>query len=114
MLVADAYDRRCAMTGERALPVLEAAHIKRYSHGGAHELSNGLLLRSDLHRLFDKGYVTVDPDDRVVVVSRRLKEEFDNGEDYYLLEGRPVQRPTGLGALPAREHLVYHAEHVFK
>jgi putative restriction endonuclease len=114
VLVTDAYNRRCAMTGEKALPVLEAAHIRPYSSGGRHELSNGLLLRSDLHRLFDKGYLTVDPNENVIVVSRRLKEEFDNGDEYYPLHGKPVQPPTGRNALPAREHLAYHSEHVFR
>ena len=55
VIVTDAYERRCAITGERTLPVLEAAHIKPYSSGGPHEPGNGLLLRSDLHTLFDQG-----------------------------------------------------------
>jgi len=41
--------------------VLEAAHIRPYTSGGEHALANGLLLRADLHRLFDKGFVTVTP-----------------------------------------------------
>jgi putative restriction endonuclease len=53
VLVTDAYRYRCAITSERTLPVLEAAHIRPYATGGKHALSNGLLLRSDLHRLFD-------------------------------------------------------------
>jgi predicted restriction endonuclease len=61
ILVTDAYSRSCAITGERTLPVLEAAHIKPYSLVKRHELPNGLLMRSDLHRLFDEGYLTVDP-----------------------------------------------------
>ena len=63
ILVTDAYSRRCAMTGERTLPVLDAVHIKPYSLVKRHELCNGLLMRSDLHRLFDGGYLTVDPKD---------------------------------------------------
>jgi putative restriction endonuclease len=55
VLVTESYARRCAITGERTLPVLEAAHIKPYSVVMRHEVSNGLLLRSDLHRLFDEG-----------------------------------------------------------
>ncbi|MCU1303612.1 MAG: restriction endonuclease, partial [Candidatus Sulfotelmatobacter sp.] len=51
LLITDAYEHRCAMTGERTRPALEAAHIKPYSRGGPHELSNGILLRSDLHKL---------------------------------------------------------------
>src|SRR6266849_1655721 len=61
LLVTDAYGYRCAMTSERTLPVLEAAHIRPFAAGVEHALSNGLLLRSDLHTLFDLGYVTVDP-----------------------------------------------------
>lgn len=80
MLVTDTYQRHCAVTGERALPTLEAAHVLPVSEGGRHELGNGLLLRSDIHRLFDRGYVTVTPDYRFRV-SRRLKDEFDNGEE---------------------------------
>jgi putative restriction endonuclease len=53
VLVTAAYDRRCAVTGEKVLPVLEAAHAKPYALGGHHAVSNGLLLRSDLHTLFD-------------------------------------------------------------
>ena len=74
IVVTDTYDRRCALTGERTLPVLEAAHIKPYSSGGAHDITNGLLLRSDLHTLFDRGYLTVTPEYRLEV-SRRIREE---------------------------------------
>ena len=44
VIVTDAYERRCTITGERTLPVLEAAHIKPYSAGGRHEPENGPLL----------------------------------------------------------------------
>lgn len=57
--VVDAYGGRCAVTGEKTLPVLEAAHIKPYAEEGPHEIDNGILLRSDLHILFDDGYITV-------------------------------------------------------
>jgi len=54
VLVTDLYGRRCAVTGERTLPVLEAAHVRPVSAGGPHDPRNGLLLRSDLHTLFDR------------------------------------------------------------
>ncbi len=56
--MTEIYTRRCAVTKERTLPALDAAHIRPYREGGKHEPPNGLLLRSDIHRLFDKGYVT--------------------------------------------------------
>jgi putative restriction endonuclease len=79
-----------------------------------HEVSNGLLLRSDLHKLFDEGYLTVDPKDRSIVVSRRIKEEFENGKDYYKLEGQPLREPLEQWAKPLTENLEYHAYNRFR
>src|SRR5207248_1303081 len=62
ILVTDNYNRRCAITGERTLPALDAAHIKPYANSGTHEVSNGILLRRDIHSLFDAGYVTITPE----------------------------------------------------
>jgi putative restriction endonuclease len=114
VLVTDAYNRRCAMTQERTLPVLEAAHIRRYSAGGTHELANGLCLRTDLHKLFDKGYIAVDPDDHHIIVSQRIREEFENGRDYYQLHGRIIALPSEPLAAPSTESLRFHAETVFR
>ena len=44
VLIMDAYHRKCAISGEKTLPVLEAAHIKPYSQSGPHFIKNGLLL----------------------------------------------------------------------
>ncbi|MBZ9752690.1 HNH endonuclease [Deinococcus sp. HMF7604] len=113
-LVTEAYERRCALTGEKTLPVLEAAHVQPYAEGGPHDVSNGLLLRSDLHRLYDQGYITVDPDDRRLLVSGRIREEFHNGRHYYALEGQALAEPHR-GFMPVtRERLLYHAERVYR
>jgi putative restriction endonuclease len=114
VLVTDAYGYRCSMTSERTLPVLEAAHIRPYAMDGKHELSNGLLLRSDLHKLFDLGYVTVDPVEKKILVSQRIREEYENGRDYYALHGRPLAQPQNILAIPSIENLRYHTEHVFR
>jgi putative restriction endonuclease len=114
VVVTDAYSRKCAITGERTLPVLEAAHIKPYSVVKRHEISNGILMRSDLHRLFDEGYLTVNPQDRRIVVSKRIKEEFDNGKDYYKLENQVLREPLEPWAKPLVANLEYHAYNVFK
>lgn len=71
------YQRLCAVTGEKTLPVLEAAHIKPFASRGPHRVSNAILLRSDLHKLFDLGYVTV-TSDLHLEVSPRLREEWHN------------------------------------
>jgi putative restriction endonuclease len=108
VIVTDVYERRCTITGERTLPVLDAAHIKPYSAGGPHQPENGLLLRSDLHTLFDKGYMTIDANDLEVVVSGRIREEFENGRDYYQLHGRAIRLPSESGHQPSREYLSFH------
>jgi len=113
VLVTDTYARRCAVTGERALPALEAAHIRSVAHGGLHRVDNGLLLRSDVHRLFDSGYVTVTPDHRFRV-SGRLRKDFENGEPYYPLDGHPIWLPSQAESRPRREFLEWHADEVFK
>lgn len=111
-LVTDIYDRRCAITQEKTLPALEAAHIRPYADGGAHEASNGLLFRRDIHSLFDSGYVTVTPDLRFEV-SRRIREEFDNGRHYYALHGQEVATPTAPNERPDALALAWHNEERF-
>ena len=110
--VTDAYDRACAVTTEHSLPVLEAAHIRPYAEAGGHEVQNGLLLRSDVHRLFDRGYVTVTPDYRFRV-SARLREDYANGRTYYALDGKPIAMPRDGRLAPSREALRWHGERVF-
>lgn len=110
--VTDSYGRRCAITGERTLPVLDAAHIKAYGAGGGHEVSNGLLLRTDIHKLFDRGYVTVDSDFRFAV-SPRLREDFQNGRHYYDLVGQPLRLPERGHLQPDPEALDWHRSECF-
>ncbi|MFA5621619.1 MAG: HNH endonuclease [Thermovirgaceae bacterium] len=113
IMVTDAYERRCAVTNEKVLPVLEAAHIKPYGAGGEHKLDNGLLLRSDLHLLFDRGYVTVTPDHHLEV-SRKIREEFENGRDYYALQGKKIWIPTEPSKCPGILNLTWHNENIFR
>jgi putative restriction endonuclease len=109
----EAYDSRCAVTGERVVPVLDAAHIQPYLGPASNHVQNGLLLRTDLHRLYDQGLVGVTPD-YSMRVSERIHEEWDNGREYYALEGREV-RPARAAALRAsREALAWHMEAVFR
>ena len=110
--VTDAYGRRCVVTGEQALPVLEATHIQPVTSGGRHEISNGLLFRSDIRALFDRGYVTVTPDLRFRV-SPRLRKDWSSGLEYYALEGREVAVPLKDGLSPDRAGLEWHGDQVF-
>jgi putative restriction endonuclease len=114
-LVLDAYGRRCAISGEHTVPVLEASHIMPFAEVGKHEVTNGLALRSDIHTLFDQGYVTVTPGYRFLV-SERLREDFDNGEIYYQYsrERQTILLPEDCANFPNREHLDWHKSTIFK
>jgi putative restriction endonuclease len=72
-----------------------------------------LLFRSDVHRLFDRGYVTVAPDYRFRV-SHRLKTDFANGEPYFPLDGRKIWLPGQSGERPSPQFLEWHADTLFK
>lgn len=108
----EAYGRSCAVTGEHSLPALEAAHIRPFAKGGSHEVSNGIFMRADLHRLFDCGYITVLPSHRLEV-SSRLREDFHNGRTYYPLSGMSLRLPQAPDCHPDTELLGWHAETVF-
>lgn len=113
VLVTDAYQRRCAITGEKTLPVLEAAHIKPYNQDGPHSIRNGILLKSDFHTLFDDGYLTITKDFNVEV-SQRLHNDYGNGKDYYKHHGqRLLILPGQENQLPSKEYLEWHNEHVY-
>ena len=113
VLVTDAYERRCAVTGERTLPVLEAAHIKPYAEAGPNHVNNGLLLRSDLHILFDRGYLTINQDYRLEV-SARIREEYENGRIYYAMAGNRLSvLPEREADRPGEDFISWHNEKVF-
>jgi putative restriction endonuclease len=95
------------------LHVLESAHIKPYASSGTHSPTNGILLRKDIHTLFDLGYLTVTPDYRVEV-SKKIKEEFDNGVEYYSMHGKEIRLPDIEQFRPAKEMLAWHNEKIFR
>ena len=110
--VTDAYGRACAVTEEHSLPALEAAHIRPYGQDGPHEVRNGLLLRADLHRLFDLGYLGVS-EDLQLLVSPRLRREFSNGRSYYPLAGKPLTLPSDVALQPDPSYLAWHRESIY-
>jgi len=112
IMVTDAYGSRCAVTQERVLPVLEAAHIQPYSAGGEQAVWNGLLLRSDFHKLFDAGYLTVTPELNLEV-SSRIQVDFENGHEYREHHGSRIHAPDEPGQRPDRAMLAWHNENRF-
>ena len=113
-VVLDAYEARCAITGHKIRPTLQAAHIRPVASGGQHRVDNGLLLRSDIHTLFDLGYVSIGPQSRLLV-SPRLRSDFGNGDDLYALasQARSIAIPKRLSHRPSPETLEWHRDAVF-
>lgn len=114
VMVTDAYSRRCAMTGENTLTVLEAAHIVPYAKGGSHDVTNGMLLRADFHKLFDAGLVSVTPEYKIRI-SPRIKEAWFNGKVYYRLDNQPLAViPENQQLRPNRDCLDWHYKNKFQ
>ncbi len=112
--VMHAYHRRCAITLERTMPALEASHIKPYKLSGPNMASNGILLRADLHQIFDEGYVTISNDYRIVV-SDRIRAEYENGREYYQYKGLLIPNlPDDPRERPDKRLIDWHNEHVYR
>lgn len=93
------YGWRCAISGWGPESVLEAAHILLHAHTGLNRSENGILLRSDLHSLFDDGLLRIDPSTFTVVLHPSLADT-----PYWSLNGAPL-RPRLNGSEPSREYL---------
>lgn len=80
------YDEKCVVTGCRIVAILEAAHVRPVSDGGETAAGNGLLLRADIHTLFDLDLLGIDPQRREVVLAPALAES-----EYANLNGKRVR-----------------------
>ena len=98
-----AYGGKCAITRCDAPEVLEAVLIHPYRSDGTHHVSNGLLLRADLHTLFDLGQIGVDTEKMSVIVAEPLMRS-----SYRLLAGRPLLLPERKELQPDTEALDEH------
>ena len=113
MLITDLYERRCAITGHEVLPILESVHIRPVDEGGQHRVDNGILLRSDLRRLFQRGYISVSPEYKVMV-SPQLEQDYKDANTYHELDGRQLHVPIQPVHRPRREFLQWHVARVFR
>jgi len=91
----------CAMTGCTATAALEAAHVVRYQGPGSNHPDNGMLLRADVHTLFDLGLLAVEPDSYTILVAPTLA-----GSEYESLQGQPLRG----GAAPSKQALRLHKD----
>ena len=99
-MLLEAYGRRCTITGCAIEDVLEAAHITPYLGRTTNHTSNGLLLRADLHTLFDCGLLVIDPNTRTVVVADKLRSS-----SYGKIAGRRIRDPKEPSHSPSKRNL---------
>lgn len=91
-----AYGNRCAMTGCAVLHVLEAAHITPYLGPYTNHVTNGILLRADLHTLFDNNFVTVEPKTRTIWISPSIEDPA-----YRALHGKQLLETIDSASAPS-------------
>jgi predicted restriction endonuclease len=101
----EAYGRRCAISACDLIDVLEAAHIVPYWGPRTNHVQNGLLLRADLHTLFDRGLFGIDPSTHKVVASPRLA-----GSQYGHLDQQRVFLPRDEALRPSIRALKAHLD----
>lgn len=95
-----AYAGRCAITGVALEQVLDAAHIRPYRGPHTNYTTNGLILRTDLHRLWDVGLLAVDEDELTVLLAPHIADR-----DYVNLIGQRISIPENPRQHPSREAL---------
>ena len=82
-----AYNERCSLTGYRPAEVLEAVHLIPHAESGINEIDNGLLIRGDLHSLFDANLLRINPDTLTIVIDEKLSKT-----PYWKLNGKTIFR----------------------
>lgn len=97
--ILKAYNNKCCISGETCQELLEAAHIQQYVNSNSHHIQNGLLLRIDLHKLFDCGLLRIDANYRVVISS-----ELSNSS-YSQFNGIVIQLPDNPNHYPSKASL---------
>jgi putative restriction endonuclease len=101
--ILDAYGRRCAITNSNVVETLEAAHICPYRGTHTNKVPNGILLRADIHTLFDLRLIAIDTSDYSILIADRLKDS-----PYARFSGRPVRPPSKHRDHPNKQALDEH------
>lgn len=105
----DAYKSKCAISRCSIVDILEAAHISPYNGQDTNHVQNGLLLRTDLHTLFDLGLITIDFSTYKVKISKILMDT-----EYKVLSGKKLKLPTDRSKHPSKKVLQRHNTEIFR
>jgi Predicted restriction endonuclease len=96
-----AYNYQCAISGCEIQPILEAAHIVPYKGKETNHIQNGILLRADLHTLFDLQLISVNPITKIVSIDVSLKDS-----EYSIYNGIKLNLPKDIASHPSEEALI--------
>ncbi|WP_079476244.1 HNH endonuclease [Marinococcus halophilus] len=102
------YRHQCSVTNESTREVLEAAHIQPYINMDSNNIQNGIVLRADLHRLFDHGLFTINEDYSIKT------SEILHSNNYRMLENKKIYLPERTDLRPSEEAIAYHKENIFR
>ena len=106
--VLRAYKNKCAISMSNVREVLEGAHIQTYFNEKSNHIQNGICLRSDFHKLFDNGLITIDDQFRIKI-SKILKT---SGYEKY--NDKQINLPENEESQPSKEALKYHHTYIFR
>lgn len=98
-IITRAYSNKCCITNESTPELVEAAHIQSYIDENSNHVKNGLLLRVDLHKLYDNGLMYID-ESFVIHISPEVKSAY-----YRELNGKTISLPTNLNDYPSKDAL---------
>jgi putative restriction endonuclease len=102
------YNQQGAISGETCLTILDAVHINPHINENKNHIKNGVLLRSDLHKLFDEGLLTITPDYKVVIADELATS------DYYKYNHQQINLPEATTLYPSQQLLKFHNQYIFR
>ncbi|OCA71058.1 hypothetical protein BBH99_13810 [Chryseobacterium contaminans] len=105
----NAYNKKCAITQCEIIEMLEAAHIYSFKGSDTNKTPNGILLRSDIHTLFDLGLISIDPENYTIYISNKISHD----EYYAKLHQTKISLPAEAKDYPSSDSLKHHFENIF-
>lgn len=115
--IPEAYNFVCAFSGmstrsTSGLYLIEACHIKPFKRTLDDSISNGICLCPNMHTAFDKGLISVDEEERIIV-SKHVVEIVENPYSLKNLEGNKIRKPIKENYRPSPANFEYHRDHIF-
>ena len=113
--VQAAYGSKCAITGSACLPLLDVANIQPCYSNTFQSVQNGILMRTDFHRLFSEGFMTLCyQGDEAIVIKVSASVDSVGAGDYKRYDGQKLTLPQDKALWPKREYLEWHRQKCFE